>query len=642
MTTWEANLAAMREFQPALAEALSHAKSLLPAAETAPDGGMTVRLAGDSGAWVHSRRAPRREIDRLVDEVQPGPLQPIILLGVGLGDALERLLRAHDRTDVCVLEHNLGLIRAAMERFNFTKAIDAKRLTFACTVTGQTPRMVFQAALTSMSLFGRTTVSHGYTASDPGYLELMRELKVWAGQKELEIRSEANGAKTNLENLFGNFPVYLRSAGLDQFAGTFKGVPGVLVCAGPSLQRNIEVLKQYSGKVVVLAVSSALRRVMQSGIEVHATNVVDYSHLSQRYFKDLPGDAPPLFAHPRCNMTVLDGYSGEVVTSDDELYQAFEIPGVVPHGGFRYGGNNVAHFGHQILRALGCNPVVYCGLDLAYSFHTTHVPGGAIHDEWAASSGRFSSLEFQELMFLTAGLSDKHAVKDPYGTTIYTDELLESAGLHFEEFLSTERVEYPETVTINCTEGGRVIAGIENRSLASVMAEYAVPGGVDTTAFNRVLERAHTGVDARLKAGREVLRKLERDLVDIAPMIEEVRTIIDKALERMKGGEVSEFHHPSFDKLGDWLERRRGLISLMYVINSGDRISRRILEAKLADERIEEKERIRLLAEREAQWVKALAENRQSLIAMIQRHAKRMDTILAASQRKPMEVGVGV
>lgn len=639
MGIWETNLASLRDYQPVLADAVAAHPSLGPFVEATPDGGATVRIGGDKGAWVHSRRAPIREIDRLINDIEPAPFQPIVLVGVGLGDALERLLRAHDRTEICVLEHNLGLIRAAMERFDFSKAMDERRLAFACDLPGQTPRMVFTAALHAMPMFGRATVTHGYTGSDPGYLELLRELRIHTGQKELEVRSEANGARLNLENVFGNLGVHLESAPLKKFSSVFAGVPGVLVCAGPSLQRNIGVLSQYSGRVAVLAVSSALRRTMQAGVEVHATNVVDYSHLSQRYFRDLPGKAPPLFAHPRCNSSVLESYSGEVVTCDDELISAMNIKGVEPHGVLPHGGNNVSHYGYQILRALGCNPVIICGLDLAYSFHFTHIAGSAVHDEWAASAGRLSSLEFQQIMFLTAGLSDKFAVKDPYGAKIFTDELLESAGLHFEEFLARERVANPEWVTLNCTEGGRVLDGVENRSLAEALAEHALPGRVNLEGMNSLLDSAHSGALARLRAGLAEMRALERSLRELTPLLDSALSVIEGALKRMDAGDVKEFHDRAFDRLADFIEARRGMAALIRTINAGDRISRRILDSKLADDRIDEKERLRLLAEREKQWISAIAANRQYLADLAARCAEGLEKRIARHAGAEVKVG---
>ncbi len=606
-----------------LAEPLEAAASLLQTAETTADGGKTVKHP-ETGAWVHSRRAALREAERLAATADPKPMQPVILLGSGLGDTILELIRRLPDCKICVFESNLSMLRTALERHDFSVQIRRGLLSFACEVPGMTPSLVFETFVDEASLYGHSLVQHLYASNVPGCVQLFSAFGNWLRQRAIGMRSETVGGRFALSNLLGNLPHWLTTAGPHAMAGSLKGVPAVVVAAGPSLQRNIDALREHSGKVFVLAVSSALKRVMSAGIEVHATNVVDYSHLSQRYFRDLPGDAPPLWAHPRCSDTVLDGYQGQVVTCDDALYQDLRIPGVPLHGDFPHIGNNVSHYGYQVCRLLGCNPIILCGMDFSYSFHITHVPGSQIHEEWSASAGRFATLEQREIQFLTAmQVPGDKAKQDQYGNPLYSDELMESAARHLENMTSLDQSSDKSLTVFNCTEGGRPLKGVPDRPLREVLQEVTRDAPDFAEYYSRLSKAAATSASS-LKAGLTAIRAIRKALEGVPAKSQPVLRLLKQARERLEAGRGGSFHAREFDWLNDHLESVRGIWPMLAMLQGQVRIRRKMLEARLSDEKLGETERLRLLAQRETEWVEAIEKSAADLAEMLDHHITRI------------------
>lgn len=64
--------------------------------------------------------------------------------------------------------------------------------------------------------------------------------------------------KIHLSNFLWNFPILKNYPGILGFENAFKGVPAVMVGAGPSLARNMHLLKKCKDKVLIIAGDAAL------------------------------------------------------------------------------------------------------------------------------------------------------------------------------------------------------------------------------------------------------------------------------------------------------------------------------------------------------------------------------------------------
>ena len=165
-----------------------------------------------------------------------------------------------------------------------------------------------------------------------------------------------------------------------KFHNKFAGIPGVIVCPGPSLQKDIKVLKGIKGKAVIICVLRALGTLLKNGIEPDIVLQIDPHNL-----KEMP---------VRCGNKISNLWTEWIEKNDmskvklfiTSLYshqENFNIPaeqvmwmspfqlvsGSLPFEVFEYKrpGGSVAHSALDLLIEFGCSSVALIGQDLAYS-----------------------------------------------------------------------------------------------------------------------------------------------------------------------------------------------------------------------------------------------------------------------------------
>ena len=113
------------------------------------------------------------------------------------------------------------------------------------------------------------------------------------------VKRLLHGARANAEARRRFAPRYLtntlRNAGsllggrdLAQLRDKYRGVPAVVVAAGPSLDQAIPTLQALPGRGLLISVDTALRPLLAAGIHPHLVVGLDPGELNARHFKALP------------------------------------------------------------------------------------------------------------------------------------------------------------------------------------------------------------------------------------------------------------------------------------------------------------------------------------------------------------------
>ena len=83
----------------------------------------------------------------------------------------------------------------------------------------------------------------------------------------------------------------------------FKGIPAIVVAAGPSLDKNIDLLKKIKGRFPIIAVDTALRHMIANGIKPDIVCAADSSYENSLDFVGVEDEtevilAAELMTHP--------------------------------------------------------------------------------------------------------------------------------------------------------------------------------------------------------------------------------------------------------------------------------------------------------------------------------------------------------
>lgn len=202
-----------------------------------------------------------------------------------------------------------------------------------------------------------------------------------ANKNTLEKKLQSWSNQLNL-----NVPVIRKNPGIKIFHNKLKGVPCVIVSAGPSLKNSIEKLKALKGKALIMALGTTFRPCVNRGIIPDFVNAHDANGPDPRAGT---GGGPKFFKGAYAKETVALFvnyiYPGTIQAYDGpQCFYYVEDPSIPvyktmalacdgtdrPDGSFLessiIGGSSVAHTALYAAIAMGCNPITYVGLDLSF------------------------------------------------------------------------------------------------------------------------------------------------------------------------------------------------------------------------------------------------------------------------------------
>ncbi|EAI7807980.1 motility associated factor glycosyltransferase family protein, partial [Campylobacter coli] len=137
----------------------------------------------------------------------------------------------------------------------------------------------------------------------------------------------------------------------------------IVVSAGPSLAKQLSLLKAYQDKAVIFCADGALSMLEKEGIIPDYVTNLDCRDLAMKFFQNKENKTSlnvlSCATHPSL-VHFLDNKS--VVLRDDPLYQRFNLNDF----GYIDTGTHVSHFSYTLALALGFKNIIMIGQDLAF------------------------------------------------------------------------------------------------------------------------------------------------------------------------------------------------------------------------------------------------------------------------------------
>jgi hypothetical protein len=354
-----------------------------------------------------SGRAPVAEGDALAAQVDLVVAGAVVVRGFGCGHhvtALSRRLGEHGC--VVVLETDVVLLRGVMERMDCSAWLAAGNV---IVITDPEDTAALSRGLSGFEALvscGTRVVDH-----PPSMARLGESSAVFARSVEVVVRAVRTNVVTTLvqmdatvRNLLQNLRWYAFCPGVAELAGSMRGRAAVVVSAGPSLARNIELLGKpgVRDRVVIIAVQTVLKTLLEKGIRPHFVTALDYHEISRRFYEGLTREdveGVTLVVEPKANPAILEAFPGEIRCAGDDVLERVLGESLAKESGDKgriQPGATVAHLSYYLGRHLGCDPVILIGQDLGFTDHQYYAPGAAIHRVWGCELGEFRTLEMLE------------------------------------------------------------------------------------------------------------------------------------------------------------------------------------------------------------------------------------------------------
>lgn len=314
-------------------------------------------------------------------------------------------------------------------------------------------------------------------------------------------------------NFYPNMLDLHRSYWGNSLFGKFQNVPAIICGAGPSLEKQVEELNQFTSKALIFTGGSSLNVLSAHGVLPHFgagidPNPAQYVRLSSNMSYEVPffyrnrmyAEAFQTIRGPRLYISGAGGY---------DIAEWFEEKFGLKSD-FLDEGHNVINFCLEVAFRLGCNPIILVGMDLAFTGMKSYAKG--VVDDAAISEKELLSSEEE----------DSRAIlrTDIYGKPIYTlwKWVAES------DFIGNFAKTHPELTIINATEGGIGFPGVQNEPFRDaakrlLKEDFDLKGRVHGEIQNATIPQVTS--EKLLEAAEELKASLKRSIEDITILIEE-------------------------------------------------------------------------------------------------------------------------
>ncbi|MCH2205621.1 MAG: DUF115 domain-containing protein [Lentisphaerales bacterium] len=285
------------------------------------------------------------------------------------------------------------------------------------------------------------------------FAHLDKELKVLLYDELLKIQKEEASFAVNrsLKRWHTNMNLLINLKHLNSTVKSFPvlSVPHVIVGAGPSLDENIQTLKKYSGKVIIVATDGAVQSLIANEVKPDFIVSKEDTLMSWRFVAGIEDTLVnvPLLIDSKGNHYLVRNYPGQVILTRSSSFEKWAEQGADKLLLLETG-SCVGHMAFNFAIACGASEIIMVGFDLAFkdeAFHPKDMPVPYFH-----------GMVEPEIDF----------VEGYAGQKLRTDISMKVYLRHFEEMIY--RTNIPVT---DATEGGALIEGTSIRTLEEVLKD---------------------------------------------------------------------------------------------------------------------------------------------------------------------------
>ncbi len=549
-----ANLAALALCSPRAAKAISQAQArtdldFVQTQEHVPSASIgEFTLSGLVHRALASKRQPLSEAKKLADRVDITRSASVVVTGFGMGYHVAELARRMKHTGVIIVyEPDAALLRAVLERVDHSAWIRQTNLLLITEASNESDLSEILQPIETMLAMGVATLEHPPSATRLGedatrFLGLLARVMQ---SVQTTVATTMVQTQTTLRNLAQNLDHYTLGAGIEELKGVCAGRAAIVVSAGPSLRRNMHLLRdpKVRERIVIIAVQTVLKPLLRAGIKPHFVCALDYHEISARFYEGLSAqdvEGVTLVVEPKVNPAVTSAFPGVVrCTGDTWLDEIIGKDLSRPMGIVRQGAT-VAHLCYELARWLGCDPAILIGQDLGFTDGQYYAPGASIHDVWAGELSEINTLENYEWQRIARHRSHLHKRTDVLGREIYSDEQMDSYLMQFQRDFKRD-TEAGLTV-IDASEGGvaklhtRIMSladAIQRHTHATPIAGELTRGLPATTPSTpSTASASHPNAESpRAKKLLNRLADLQRNAHGVADLSREAASVLTEMIE---------------------------------------------------------------------------------------------------------------
>jgi len=490
--------------------------------------------------FIHNEINPLGEAHEIFSMAENTPTSIHLIYGIGLG-YLFQLASQKSKGVVILYEADLNLLWMAFTLVDFSLDI-LKQNVFITNSFDELAQVVYRFSNTqnTPTILSLPAIRNLESDSFNTFVKTFQDV---VGAFSLDLKYTKEKFYPSLKMLIQNIPSLFKELPLTCFKGIYKGKTAVVVSAGPTLDKNIEILKNNREKYVLFTVGTAVKTLYANGIKpdficiietYNSSRQIEGLNLSDVNFITEPFSNPSLrkfdfknrFLHAASNNPINQFWS-EIYSQDINEY--------LSKGTVSYTALNCA-------RILGCSKIILVGQDLAYIEGQCYSKDSAYKDlicqynkddnKWEIVAKNFD--EFANAISASKNFEVRKKVAEKriknLNNSLYyvkgiSGEMIptESVYATFVKPLESFAREFSEYRFINTSLVGAQIDGFENLSLEEALEDIETIESVDLTSdfkFDKdfIIKNLKEkflelkSVESYLKEGLKLTKNLNNDI----------------------------------------------------------------------------------------------------------------------------------
>ncbi|ELS3708486.1 motility associated factor glycosyltransferase family protein [Campylobacter upsaliensis] len=496
----------------------------------------------------------------------------ICLFGIGDGELLKRLIPSYPL--IIVFEENLDFFISAFSRFDFSEDFRQGKVIFVDTSSEKLElylSMLFSTKpyyqyLSLFELFMNGNFYHRFYLEKAKAVHRLCESVIFTTLSALGVWAK-DILFSVYENFLSNVPLMLENIPIARLIEERKNKfeNAIVISAGPSLSKQLPLLKKVQENAVLFCADGALNVVLEQGIKPDYILNTDISDFAKAFLHEIPAKSLIIngySTHPK-TLESLKGKNLSVVLGTKDgicQYNFFKDFGFVELGG------NVSHFAYALALELGFKNIIMLGQDLSLDFNgNSHAKGYALGENFETQM----DLEyFKVKAYKGLGEVTTHITWDYYRKDLERLFLLNKDKATF----------------INSTEGGAFIKFTKELSfeesakmLTTKKPNFSLTKPITQNKAKKILSKFNAKVKADFRKSQGMLEGAKELLNALNTILESKKTLPLNFLQKVKkmidefDGKLEEDEFLNDGKLGFVFYKKGELIC-------------EVLKAKIEDE----------------------------------------------------------
>lgn len=527
----EKNLEAMEKWYPAFADLIREEHETEDPTnvmvETSWDGETIFRIEQDGRQlYLGGKRNAKEPIQIWSERVgEIHKYAPVFLFGVGSAAYLKAIIeKSSKEVNVVVYEPSIHIFMAMLENIDISKEIEDRPIAFVVKGLNEEefePVMRGVMTLENMSFLIEEVHPNyrGFFLED--ILEKVKKVQRLVESEMVQFNTQKKLSMNMAQNILRNMKYVCEGYHTKLLLNAVSNKDAaILVAAGPSLNKNIQMLKKAKNRLFILAVDTAVKPLVKAGIKPDAFITIDAK-------KDLDlveidgAETIPVIAPATALYKIMDRQKAKKIFYYDGYFLPYSIyfinDKVLPDVST---GGSVACSGFSLLHKLGYETIILVGQDLAFTDNKSHADG-----------------TFEDKM-PTMDTEGMEMVKGNYVDKIPTRMDFRIFLNWFQDYIHDIKEANPNIRVVNATAGGAYIEGTEIRALDDIIEEVCknVPEEINFTERIEALKSEFT--EEEHKKAVDYLKNVPKDFEDMLKDAKELEKAYQKLGKIGKSGTV--------------------------------------------------------------------------------------------------------